>query len=47
MRNVSNKELQRVRRLDNFAARVVTKKLKYDNISTIIKELGWLTMDKR
>ena len=31
----------------NFAARFVTKKRKYDGISSTIGELGWLTMGKR
>ena len=45
--NACKKELQRVQRSQNFAARVVTKKRKYDSISSTISELGWLTMDKR
>ena len=43
--NACKKELQRVQRSQNFAARVATKKQKYDSISSIISELGWLTMD--
>lgn len=45
--NACKKELQRVQRSQNFAARVVTKKQKYDSISSTISELGWQTMDKR
>ena len=45
--NACKKELQRVQRSQNFAARVVTKKGEYDSISSTISELGWLAMDKR
>ena len=45
--NAGKKELQRAQRSQNFAARVITKKRKYDSISSTICELGWLTMDKR
>ena len=45
--NACKKELQRVQRSQNFAARVVKKRRKYDSISSTISELGWLTMDKR
>ena len=45
--NACKKELQRVQRSQNFAARVITKKRKYGSISSTIRELGWLTMDNR
>ena len=45
--NACKKELQRVQRSQNCAARVVTKTRKYDSISLTISELGWLTMEKR
>ena len=45
--NDCKKELQRVQRSQNFAARFFTEKRKYDSISLTISELGWLTMDKR
>ena len=45
--NACKKELQRVQRSQNFAARVITKKRKYDSIPSTIREPSWLTMDKR
>ena len=45
--NVCKKKLPRVQRSQDFAAREITHKQKYDSISPTIGELGWLTMDKR
>ena len=36
-----------VRTKESFAARVITKKRKFDSISSTIGELGWRTMDKK
>ncbi|KAK2148097.1 hypothetical protein LSH36_516g01009 [Paralvinella palmiformis] len=44
---LSNKMLQRLQRIPNIAARIVTGCRKYDHITPILKELHWLPVIKR
>ena len=44
---LSDKLLQRLQRIQNIAARIVTGCRKYDHITPILKELHWLPVIKR
>jgi len=44
---ISDKLLQRMQRIQNFAATIVTWCRKYDHITPILKELHWLPVIKR
>jgi len=44
---LSDKLLQRLQRIQNIAARIVTGCRKYDHITPILKELQWLPVIKR
>lgn len=42
----SNAQLQRVQRLQNWAARIVSYRRKFDPVSDVIEQLGWLRVDE-
>ena len=40
--NTSNKNTVRLERVQNFAARIVTKTNKFDNNTAVLKQLNWI-----
>ena len=42
----SKTESQRIQKIINFAARVISGRKKYDHISDVIKELNWLSVSQ-
>jgi hypothetical protein len=43
--NTSKKNVSKLQKVQNFAARVVTGTYRFEHITPVIKELGWLTVD--
>ena len=40
-------QLNRLQKIQNFAARVISKTLRFDHISPVLKDLHWLPVSKR
>ena len=45
--STTKKNIARLQKVQNFAARIVTGARKYDHITPILKELHWLPVDKQ
>ena len=43
---ISKNNLQKLQLMQNFAARILTNTRKFDHITPVLKELGWLTIEK-
>ena len=44
---VPDEQLQQLQRVQNIAAKIITKKLKHDHVTPILKELHWLPVKER
>ena len=45
--NISNHNLKKLQKVQNAAARLVTRKRKRDSVSSILRELHWLNVESR
>ena len=45
--NTAAKNVEKLQLVQNFAARIITGKSKFDHISPILQELGWMTVHNR
>ena len=45
--STTKKNIHRLQKIQNFAARIVTGVRKYDNITPMLKELHWLPVAKQ
>ena len=45
--NTAAKNVEKLQLVQNFAARIITGNSKFDHISPILQELGWMTVHKR
>ena len=43
----TNRTLHKIQLLQNFAARILTETKKYDDITPVLKTLGWLTIEEQ
>ena len=43
---ISKNNLHKLQLMQNFAARILTNTRKFDHITPVLKELGWLTIEK-
>ena len=45
--NLPNKQLNKLQKIQNHSARIITKKRKYDHITPVLKSLHWLPIKQR